>query len=151
MNSHPNNAAPLSLDLTQDVADLTAQLMDIESVSGNERAIADAVEASLRALPHLEVVRDGDTVMARTQLNRGERVAERIGLSRVRVQRAVLAVLFDRHEVIGIDQVAVHHHDRSTLPFIKVVIPKVVPVKIIAGEWVFFFQYFCQIQSNSPL
>ena len=62
------------LDLEGDVAALTAALMDIESVSGNEAAIADAVETSLRALDHLEVVRDGDTVMARTNLGRAERV-----------------------------------------------------------------------------
>ncbi|MDQ4084924.1 MAG: succinyl-diaminopimelate desuccinylase [Actinomycetota bacterium] len=63
-----------SLDLTQDVVSLTRALVDIESVSGNERAIADAVEHVLRALPHLHVERDGDTVMARTDLGRSERV-----------------------------------------------------------------------------
>lgn len=63
-----------ALDLTRDVALLTADLMDIESVSGNETELANAVEAALRALPHLEVVRDGDSVMARTSLGRAERV-----------------------------------------------------------------------------
>ncbi|MGW9403101.1 succinyl-diaminopimelate desuccinylase [Arthrobacter sp. NPDC055585] len=62
------------LNLLDDVADLTAALMDIESVSGNEAAIADAVEAALQGLDHLEVVRDGDSVMARTNLGRSERV-----------------------------------------------------------------------------
>lgn len=62
------------LDLTGDVADLTAALMDIESVSGNETALADAVEAALRGLDHLEVVRNGDSIMARTALGREERV-----------------------------------------------------------------------------
>ncbi|WP_312179266.1 succinyl-diaminopimelate desuccinylase [Arthrobacter sp.] len=62
------------LDLEGDVAALTATLMDIESVSGNEAAIADAVEAALRALDHLEVVRDGDSIMARTSHGRAERV-----------------------------------------------------------------------------
>lgn len=57
-----------------DVVLLTQALTDIESVSGNERAIADAVEAFLRALPHLGVHRDGDTVVARTDLGRPERV-----------------------------------------------------------------------------
>lgn len=55
-----------TLDPTRDVALLTADLIDMESVSGNEKEVADAVEAALRALPHLEVVRDGDSVMART-------------------------------------------------------------------------------------
>ncbi|GAB3529993.1 succinyl-diaminopimelate desuccinylase [Arthrobacter monumenti] len=62
------------LDLHQDVAALTAALMDINSVSGNEQQIADDVEAALRDLGHLEVLRDGDAVMARTNLGRKERV-----------------------------------------------------------------------------
>ncbi|MFC3299908.1 succinyl-diaminopimelate desuccinylase [Arthrobacter agilis] len=62
------------LDLTSDVAHLTAVLLDIESVSGDERGIADAIERALRPLAHLEVVRDGDCVMARTSLGRSERV-----------------------------------------------------------------------------
>ena len=36
------------LDLTADAVTLTEQLVDIESVSRNEQAIADAVEAALR-------------------------------------------------------------------------------------------------------
>jgi succinyl-diaminopimelate desuccinylase len=64
----------MRLDLTQDVASLTAAIVDIESVSGNERALADAVEEALRALPHLSVERDGDTVIARTSQGRSERV-----------------------------------------------------------------------------
>jgi succinyl-diaminopimelate desuccinylase len=63
-----------TLDLGQDVVSLTHALVDIESVSGNERAIADAVEHALRDLPRLHVERDGDTVMARTDLGRPERV-----------------------------------------------------------------------------
>ncbi|THJ66043.1 succinyl-diaminopimelate desuccinylase [Arthrobacter echini] len=62
------------LDLTADVARLTAGLIDIESVSGNETAIADVVEQALVPLAHLEVLRDGDCVMARTMLGRDERV-----------------------------------------------------------------------------
>ena len=62
------------LDLSTDVALLTARLIDLESVSGGEAGIADAVEEALRRLGHLEVVRDGDCVMARTRLGRAERV-----------------------------------------------------------------------------
>jgi succinyl-diaminopimelate desuccinylase len=62
------------LDLCQDVVALTATLCDIESVSGDEGPIADAVERALRGCPHLEVLRDGDTVVARTSLGRAERV-----------------------------------------------------------------------------
>ncbi|UOQ58854.1 succinyl-diaminopimelate desuccinylase [Leucobacter allii] len=55
---------------------LTRALCDIPSVSGDERAIADAVEAALAAhAPHLQVVRDGDTLIARTELGRARRVA----------------------------------------------------------------------------
>ena len=68
-------AAMTSLDLTQDVASLTASLVDIESVSGNEKSIADAVEAALRPFSHLDVSRHGDTIVARTHLGLGERVA----------------------------------------------------------------------------
>lgn len=62
------------LDLTQDVRALTAAIVDIESVSGSERALADEVERALGALPHLKVDRSGETVVARTHLGRDERV-----------------------------------------------------------------------------
>ncbi|MEJ7832372.1 MAG: succinyl-diaminopimelate desuccinylase [Nocardioides sp.] len=62
------------LDLTADAVTLTRQLVDIESVSLDEQAIADAVEAALRPLGHLTVSRHGNTVVARTDLGRGERV-----------------------------------------------------------------------------
>ncbi len=53
---------------------LTRALCDIESVSGNEQEIADAVEAALRTAPHLSVERYGNTVAARTDLGRDQRV-----------------------------------------------------------------------------
>lgn len=63
------------LDLTADPVELTAALVDIPSVSGGEKAIADAVEQALRdQAPHLEVVRNGDAVLARTNLGRDSRV-----------------------------------------------------------------------------
>ncbi|HET7385402.1 MAG TPA: succinyl-diaminopimelate desuccinylase [Nocardioidaceae bacterium] len=64
----------MGLDLTADVADLTATLVDVESVSGNERQIADAVEAELRNVGHLDVQRLGNTLVARTDLGCDERV-----------------------------------------------------------------------------
>ncbi|MCM0620555.1 succinyl-diaminopimelate desuccinylase [Nocardioides bruguierae] len=70
----PAGAALDALDLTTDVVTLTRSLVDIESVSLDEARIADAVEAALRALPHLEVTRIGHNVVARTDLGRGERV-----------------------------------------------------------------------------
>src|SRR5512139_3822957 len=63
-----------SLDLTADVVTLTEQLVNIESVSGNEAAIADAVESQLRTLAHLEVSRFGNTIVARTRHGHPDRV-----------------------------------------------------------------------------
>jgi succinyl-diaminopimelate desuccinylase len=63
-----------ALDLTADPVALTAALVDVPSVSGDERVLADAVEAALRALPHLQVRRDGDAVLARTHLGRPRRI-----------------------------------------------------------------------------
>ncbi|MGO1055024.1 succinyl-diaminopimelate desuccinylase [Crossiella sp. CA198] len=63
------------LDLAADPIELTAALVDVPSVSGNEAALADAVEAALREqAPHLEVLRNGDTVLARTNLGRSSRI-----------------------------------------------------------------------------
>jgi succinyl-diaminopimelate desuccinylase len=62
------------VDLGLDAAALTAQLVDIPSVSGREGPLADAIERALRALPHLRVHRDGDAVVARTVLGRPQRV-----------------------------------------------------------------------------
>lgn len=62
------------LDLHQDAAQLTAQLVDIPSESGSERELADRIEETLRALPHLTVGRYGNNIVARTQLGRAERV-----------------------------------------------------------------------------
>jgi succinyl-diaminopimelate desuccinylase len=64
----------MALDLDVDVVQLTEDLVNIESVSGAEQEIADAVEEALRACEHLEVQRFGHTVVARTHLGRDERV-----------------------------------------------------------------------------
>lgn len=62
------------LDLTADTVALTRSLVDLPSESGEEGPLADAVEAALRALPHLSVERIGHSVVARTTLGRPERV-----------------------------------------------------------------------------
>lgn len=67
-------SSSITLDLTKNVVDLTVDLCDIASVSKNERAIADAVEAALVKVTHLDVVRDGNVIVARTQLGRDDRV-----------------------------------------------------------------------------
>jgi len=53
---------------------LTASLVDIPSPSGGETRLADEIESTLRGVGHLEVERDGDALMARTNLDRGQRV-----------------------------------------------------------------------------
>ena len=62
------------LDLGADVVNLTAALVDIPSESRHEQRIADEVEAALRQLDHVQVTRFGNTVVARTDLGRAERV-----------------------------------------------------------------------------
>lgn len=80
MSTHTDPAAPFAhlgpatLDLTQPVEDLTADLLNIFSVSGNETRLADAVEAALANCGGLEITRDGDAIIARTNLGRAERV-----------------------------------------------------------------------------
>ncbi|WP_328359675.1 succinyl-diaminopimelate desuccinylase [Mycobacterium sp. NBC_00419] len=63
------------LDLSADPIALTAALVDIPSVSRDEARIADEVEAALRAQTSgFEIVRNGDAVLARTNLGRPSRV-----------------------------------------------------------------------------
>ncbi|MFM6966856.1 MAG: succinyl-diaminopimelate desuccinylase [Rhodoluna sp.] len=66
--------APVTLNLTADVVELTRDLCDIESVSGNEKSLADAIEDALRQYAHLDVIRDADAIIARTNLGRDSRV-----------------------------------------------------------------------------
>ena len=64
----------MDLDLLQDAGQLTARLVDVESVSGGEKPLADAIAAALSGLPHLTVHRDGNAIVARTGLGRPQRV-----------------------------------------------------------------------------
>jgi succinyl-diaminopimelate desuccinylase len=67
--------APMTgLDLRQDIVDLTAALVDIESVSGNEQTITDAIEQALSDVPWLELWRHSNSLIARTTFGRDERV-----------------------------------------------------------------------------
>lgn len=63
------------LDLTASSVDLTRAICDIPSVSGDEKTLADAIEAAIAPFAHLEVIRHGNTIVARTNLGRAERVA----------------------------------------------------------------------------
>lgn len=62
------------LDLTATSVDITRTICDVASVSDSETALADLIYDAVAALPHLEVYRDGDTIVARTQLGRAQRV-----------------------------------------------------------------------------
>src|SRR5699024_3788709 len=62
-----------------DAAEFPGRLCALESVSGNETALADAVVKVLESIsagpgPDLEILRDGDTIVARTELGRDERI-----------------------------------------------------------------------------
>lgn len=63
-----------ALDTTVSVVDVTRAICDIESVSGNEKRLADAIESTLRTHGHLEITRDGDAIVARTTQGRATRV-----------------------------------------------------------------------------
>lgn len=65
---------PAVLDLSADLVTLTRAICDVPSVSGDEGPLADLVEDALRGLAHLDVERDGNVVVARTELGRAERV-----------------------------------------------------------------------------
>ena len=62
------------IDLTASSITITRQLCDIESVSGDERAITDAIVAALAPFDHLEITRDADAIVARTTHGRSRRV-----------------------------------------------------------------------------
>jgi succinyl-diaminopimelate desuccinylase len=63
------------LDLSASSVSLTRAICDIPSVSDDETTLADAIFDAVSALPHLDVFRDGDTIVARTDLGRPQRVA----------------------------------------------------------------------------
>ncbi|RXZ67837.1 succinyl-diaminopimelate desuccinylase [Agromyces albus] len=71
--STPAAAWP-ALDLTADSVAITQAICDIPSVSGHETLLADLIVDALAEASHLEIVRDGDTVVARTNLGRERRV-----------------------------------------------------------------------------
>jgi succinyl-diaminopimelate desuccinylase len=65
---------PLTPDVLADPVALTRVLVDIESVSHHEKVIADCVEEVLRRAPYLSVERLGNTLMARTDFGRAQRI-----------------------------------------------------------------------------
>ncbi|MFD6053460.1 succinyl-diaminopimelate desuccinylase [Agromyces sp. NPDC060279] len=70
----PDAHATPALDLAADVVTITRAICDVPSVSGDEGRLADLVMQALAGAAHLELVRDGDAVVARTKLDRDRRV-----------------------------------------------------------------------------
>lgn len=67
-------ASTPKLELSRSSIELTADICNIESVSGNENALANALETALSSCSHLELYRNGDAIVARTNLGRDKRV-----------------------------------------------------------------------------
>ena len=62
------------MDTSAPIEVLVQQLLDIPSPSGFESALAGAIEKALNSAPHLEVLRVGNTIAARTNTGRKHRV-----------------------------------------------------------------------------
>jgi len=63
-----------TLDLSTDVVSIAAAIIDIPSQSHDEAVLADLVDAALSGASHLKLVRYGNTIIARTDLGREDRV-----------------------------------------------------------------------------
>lgn len=62
------------LNLTADPIDLTQAMVDIPSPSHHEKEIADAIEKALGSVDNVDVLRHGNTLVARTHRDLGSRV-----------------------------------------------------------------------------
>ena len=91
----------MALD-TSNLVELTMAICDIESVSGNEAALADEVEKLLSQSKHLSVVRDGNAIVASTNLGLGSRVVIAGHIDTVPIANNLPAQLhhFEREQVI---------------------------------------------------
>lgn len=88
------------LDLFSDPIDLTQAICDIPSVSDDEAPLADAIFEAVDGLAHLDVHRDGDTIVARTHGGRGQRVAIAGHIDTVPINRNLPT---ERRTVDGVD------------------------------------------------
>ncbi len=91
----------MALD-TSNLVELTMAICDIESVSGNEAALAAEVETLLSECAHLSVVRDGNAVVASTNLNCSSRVVIAGHIDTVPIAKNLPTQLhhFEREQVI---------------------------------------------------
>ncbi|RLP76427.1 succinyl-diaminopimelate desuccinylase [Mycetocola tolaasinivorans] len=69
-----STTAALPFDLTAGSIQLTQDLCDEASVSGGEAHLVDRLVATLEGFEHLELIRHGNTLTARTNLGRAQRV-----------------------------------------------------------------------------
>ena len=92
----------MALEISTNLTELTMAVCNIESVSGNESQLADAVEHALAAFSHLEIIRDGNAVVAKTNLGREQRVVIAGHLDTVPVANNLPSTLhhFEREQVI---------------------------------------------------
>lgn len=92
----------MTLDLAASSADITRYICDIPSVSGDEERLADEIFSAVSALDHLTVSRYGDTIVARTELGRAQRVAIAGHIDTVPINRNLptRTVVEDGEEVI---------------------------------------------------
>lgn len=90
------------LDISATLTELTMAICDIESVSGNEKQLADEIEATLTACSHLKVTRDGNAVVARTQQGK---------------QRVLIAGHIDTVPVANNLPTQLHHFEREQVIF----------------------------------
>lgn len=92
----------MALDLSLNLTELTMAICNVESVSGNELQLADLIEKALQALPHLEVIREGNAIVARTNFGKDQRVIIAGHIDTVPVANNLPATLhhFEREQVI---------------------------------------------------
>jgi succinyl-diaminopimelate desuccinylase len=92
----------MALDPTQTLVELTIDICNIESVSSNEAELANEIEAVLAHQPHLQLTRDGNAIVAATNLNRDSRVIIAGHIDTVPVAENLPAQLhhFEREQVI---------------------------------------------------
>lgn len=64
----------MTLDLKASCLDITEYICNIESVSGNEKQLADEIEQELSRFAHLRVTRDGNALVARTRTQKEKHI-----------------------------------------------------------------------------
>lgn len=90
------------LNIEASTVELVIEVCNIESVSKNEQALADAIEATLAQFAHLTLTRDGNALVARTELGRDQRVIIAGHIDTVPVADNLPAQLmhFEREQVV---------------------------------------------------